>query len=85
MEAAGRSTLLNVDSVFPDLHRVVFRTATEFEQVAERFLSDDRMREDVRRRFTRVVRAKYTYPAVLGGILKQMRAALRASPDLVEA
>ncbi len=60
-------------TIFPGLERVVFRTAAEFETLAERYLGCESLRQNVASELRNVVLRKFTYAAVLPEIIEPFR------------
>lgn len=54
---------------FPDLARISFRTADEYEALAERFLEDEAYRGEVSRELRNVVLRSFTYEVVVGKVM----------------
>lgn len=60
-------------SIFPGFERVVFSTAAQFVELAERFLDDDAYRETVRDEFMAVVARDCTYSSVIRRVMETFR------------
>lgn len=58
---------------FPRLSRVVFRSAQEFESLAERYLADEGARQAVLGDYREVVFDKYAYNSVLARIMAEIK------------
>jgi hypothetical protein len=71
--------LLGTSALLPDLEQVVFRTADEFERLAERFLCDVAERERVLGALRSVVLERYTYDAVMKRVTDEFRKQMAVS------
>jgi len=76
-----------IATIFPGLERVVFRTPEEFEELAERYLTDEARRLQVLNDLRQVVLRDYTYDAVVRRVLKPFGAQImqRASRQTAES
>ncbi len=64
---------------FPGVERVVFRSAKEFEVLAELYLSDEAARREVLADLRAVVLTRYTYTSVLSRIMAEIKQRLAES------
>jgi hypothetical protein len=66
---------------FPGVDEVQFTDETSFRALADMLLGDAARRRELIERFRAVVLERFTYDAVLRGVLDQLRAALRDGED----
>ncbi|MCK4660155.1 MAG: hypothetical protein KAV82_11590 [Phycisphaerae bacterium] len=62
-----------IATIFPRLERVVFRTPAEFEELAERYLTDESLRQEVLTELRQVVLCDYTYTGVMRKVIEPFR------------
>ena len=69
----GGEHMYTAAAFFPGLDRVVFRSAAEFERLAERYLADTSAYDTVLAELREIVLNKYSYLRVLEGVLDKIR------------
>ncbi len=70
-----------IATIFPRLERVIFRTADEFEALAEQYLKDQTLRDEVLGELREVVMRDYTYDSVMKRVLESFQKQIQRSAE----
>ncbi len=73
LRKAGQPTRTPHAAAFPGLDRITFDAPGEFAELADRYLEDVPLRNATRDEFRRIVLARHTYRAVVGGLIEHVR------------